>query len=451
MGIKGWFLGVVLLAFGPAALAGECVSKSEMQVIAQHFNQFQKLADKDYCYDGSHESHLIAGLMFMRKTQFAAAMPKSADELFSGKFATDWYQYFIGRIKDFEIPNNCPKGVGAYVYMFGSTMYVCPLLLSDNFTALDRASVMMHEARHIDGYPHITCTRGPRQGLQGACDNRISDHGSYGVTVETYAQLARYGEGLHPALRAYSRAAAITYSDEAFETVVRVDRTPRLMLLTTSNQFYTLTLSSRPNLVKLGSAPAQGTISMRGQHMVLYPDDKSLPAKYVFARNEGALAQEAGDIAVEYNSLAPSGRAEWVGVHIGAQWSVRLLKNVARIGCDPRSEATKDFSLNGETAAGLIYPDGYDRGLYKAHFITESGRIFEVGCSGKAAYLTNSNLTFDKRYARIYRIGSDIVGLSLEGRLFKIEGLRSTPIETEIDGQIREIAPNLFVDFLDLN
>ena len=74
----------------------------------------------------------------------------------------------------------------------------------------------MHEARHIDGYPHITCSKGPRKGLQGACDNRITDTGSYDVTVETYAQMAEYSPNLHPALRAYSKASAVIYADEAF-------------------------------------------------------------------------------------------------------------------------------------------------------------------------------------------------------------------------------------------
>ncbi len=72
--------------------------------------------------------------MFMRKTAFAVSMPTSADELFSGRFASDWYGYFTGRITSFEVQTSCPKGVIAYVYFFGTAMYVCPTALTPKFT-----------------------------------------------------------------------------------------------------------------------------------------------------------------------------------------------------------------------------------------------------------------------------------------------------------------------------
>ena len=431
------------------AAAPNCVSQAEMLQIAQHFTQFRNLANKgEYCFDGSHEAHLIAGLMFMRKDQFVNDMPNSPDDLFSGTFKSDWYQYFIGRINDISIQGSCPKGVGAYVYMFGNTMYVCPMLLSDSFTALDRASVMMHEARHIDGFPHMTCTRGPRQGLQGACDNRMSDRGSYGVTVETYAQIAAYSEDIHPAMRAYARSSAVVYADEAFEAPVRVNRQSQLMLLTTQGEFHTLNLTNGVKTTELGRAPAQGRISMRAHHMILYPDDKTLPAKYVFARNEGDLPQAAGDIAVEYNGLTPQLRAEWVDVHIGAQWSARVLKSKVKVGCDPRSDSTTELMTSGETPASLIYPNGYDRSLKTAHVAMQSGKVYELGCeSGGRAFLRASSLILDQRYKRIQKAGSDIVGLTQDGRLFKITGSTSIPLQTSLDGRVYEIAPNVSTDF----
>lgn len=452
MRFQVWILSTILFFAGLSASAAgtDCVPQSEMQVIAQHFTQFRNLANKgDYCYDGSNESGMIAGLMFMRKTAFANSMPNSPDELFSGAFKTNWYQYFIGRINEMEIPSNCPKGVGAYVYMFGNTMYVCPMLLSDNFTALDRASVFMHEARHIDGFPHMTCTRGPRAGLQGACDNRMSDRGSYAVTVETYSQLAAYATDLHPALKAYSRSASVIYADEAFEAPVRINRQSQFMLMATNGDFHILNLNNGVKTEQLGKSPAVGKISMRAQHMILYPDDKSLASKYVFARDEGDIQQAAGDISVEYNSMTPAQRGDWVDVHIGAQWSARVMKDKMRIGCDPRSDASSDLSNNGETAVALLYPNGYDRAVKSAHVAMASGKIFEIGCSNNRPYSRVSTLTFDQRYKRIQKAGNDVVGLTNDGRLFKINGNTSVALQTPLDGRVHELAPNLSVEFFD--
>jgi len=452
MRFNSWILAFAFIGFGWSASAVEaanCVPASEMTAIAQHFTQFRNLAGREYCYNGSHESHLIAGLMFMRETQFANTMPKSTDELFSGKFANDWYGYFIGRINDISIQSSCAKGVGAYVFMFGNTMYVCPMLLSDNFTALDRASVMMHEARHIDGFPHMTCTRGPRQGLQGACDRRIAEGGSYAVTVETYAQIAAYAPNIHPAIRAYARSSAVVYADETFENPARVDRVSQFMLVTTTGEFHTLSLTGGTNTTKLGKIPSLGKISMRGQHMILYPEDKNLPAKYVFSRDEGDIQQAAGDISVEYNTSTPAQRGEWVDVHIGAQWSARVLKTKVKVGCDPRSEVTSDIGTGGETPVALLYPNGYLREFKNAHVAMSSGKIFEMGCSGSSPYLRASNLTFDQRYKRIHKAGNDVVGLTQDGRLFKITGTTSSPLQTSLDGRVHELAPNQFIDFLD--
>jgi len=430
-----------------------CVPQSEMREIAQNFRQFKSLADRgEYCFDGSQTSHLIAGIMFMRKTQFSAAMPKSGDELFSGTFATNWYEYFIGRIDEFQIPANCPKGVGAYVYFFGNTMYVCPMLLTDNFTAMDRASVFMHEARHIDGFPHVTCSRGPRRGLNGACDSSIQDHGSYGVTVETYAQLSRYAGDLHPALRAYARAAATTYADEAFETPVNVARKEQLLLMTTNKELHALNPKTAETL-QLGSAPALGVVVMRAQHMILFPEDRTLQAKYMFARSEGDIQQAAGDIAVEYNNQTPAIRANLLDVHIATQWSAQVYPDKVRLSCNPRAEGYQDVALpDGERAKNLIYPNGYDRAATQINLTVESGKILEIGCRTTSdGYVRLSTLNFDQPYKRMQKVGSDVIGLTTDGRLFRVENGKSVALQTALDGKVYEMVPNSHVDFFDSN
>lgn len=442
----GWICSVLLLGVGVTASAADCISQQEMATIASHFRQFDNLKNSEYCLDESPTSRLLAGIMFMRKTAFAPQMPNSADELFSGKFASDWYTYFIGRIDAFEVQSSCPKGVVAYVYFFGTSMYVCPTALTPNFTSLDLASVFMHEARHIDGFPHMTCSHGARKGLSGACDTRISDGGSYAVTVETYAQIAKYATDLHPALRSYSRASSVIYADEAFENKVRVDRTPQFMIMTNSGEFHAV--SAQGQLKRLGNSPAVGRIALRAQHMVLYPDDKSLKAKYLFVNNEGEINQEAGDIAIEYNSQTPQQRANWVGVHIGAQWSTKVFRDKLVFTCDPRAATVRELSTNGEIPANIIYPNGYDRGSNGASLVMESGRVFEFGCQSNNPFLRQSS-NLDQTYKRVHKQGDDVLGLGQDGKLYKIRGSTSTLISTSVDGRIHDLVPYQSFSFFD--
>lgn len=444
-------LAILTLSFINVAQAqsteAECYPQSEMQAIASHFTQFANLANGPLCNDNSQNWHLISSIMFMRKTQFSADMPKSKDDLFTGRFASNWYDYFIGRISEIEVVGNCPKGVVAYVYAFGgSAMYVCPMALTDSFSNLDRASVFMHEARHIDGFPHVTCSKGARKGIQGACDVKIADGGSYAVTVETYAQLAKYAEGIHPAMKAYSKSSAVVYADEAFENPVRINRSETLLALTNDQKFYSVN-SQSGETKQLGTAVAAGKIVRRGQHMIIFPTDKTIKAQYVFANDEGQLAQSPMDFVTEYNAQTPDQKANLVDLHIGAQWSARVYKNKVTFLCDPRSPAQTDLNLPpGQVAANLVYPNGYARDVYSVQLLTESGEAFELACTNKAASVKPSSLRLDQKYSRIFKANGAVLGL-FDGKLYKIEGERSTGLQTAIDGSISEITSQQSFEF----
>jgi hypothetical protein len=277
----------------------------------------------------------------------------------------------------------------------------------------------------------------------------MSDMGSYAVTVETYAQLGAYATELHPALKAYARASAAIYAMEAFETPARLDFTPQFLLMTTAKEFYKLPSDGSTTLQRLGDAPALGHIVMRARHMILYPDDKNLPSNYVFAHNEGGIQQSGGDLAAEYNGQTPAERADLVDMHIGAQWSARVYHKHIIFTCDPTSSATQDMQLNGQVPASLVYPTGYDRAVTAADLVLDNGSVLEIGCAGKKAYVRASNVTLDQKYKRIYKSGGQVVGLTGDGRLFKLTGSSSTPLQTSADGRVYELVPNESYQFFD--
>ncbi|MFZ3230513.1 MAG: hypothetical protein WA160_09945 [Pseudobdellovibrio sp.] len=442
----------VLGSFANATvIKSECISKAEMTEIASNFKQFQNIAQADYCLDGSQTSNLLTSILFMRKTAFDSDMKKSSDELFSGRFATSWYKYFTGRIEDMTVEASCPKGVGAYVMGFGGKqMHVCPMILTDNFSALDRASVFMHEARHIDGFPHITCSVGPRKGIQGACDTTMAKGGSYSVSVETYAQLAKYATDLHPALKAYARASAITYADEAFETPVRILRDPQLLIMTQSKDFLATTLGSN-QFENMGQSPSLGRIALRAQHMILFPEDKNLTAKYVFVKDAGDISQAAGDAAIEYNGQTAAQRSEFVDLHLATQWNAKIYKTKIAFSCSASSEALSEISFKGTQAIGILHLNGYDRMARSGYVMTDNGTLYEFGCTEKAtSFLNPSPIKFDQNYKRIYKIAEMVVGLTMDGHLMEIKNGKSTPIQTPVDGQIFEIVPRQTYAFFDL-
>lgn len=450
-------LSALALIFSCINISAEtCVSKEEMQEIANHFNQFEPYAEKQYCLDGSEISNLLESLLYMKKTFFESPMDVSSDELFSGRFKDDWYGYFTERISEIEIDDGCPKGVGAYVYGFwGSKMYVCTMLLAKDFTALDRASVFMHEARHIDGYPHTTCHSGPRAGIRGACDSRISDGGSYAVSVETYAQIAKYATEVHPALRAYSKAAAVTYADEAFVTPAQVDRVEGIIALSTDQNFYKLTKVAAGEFKadKIGKAPSLGTITMRAQQLILFPTDKSKTAGYVFPKGEGQISQQAGEVPRRYNSMEPSEREQVIDSHIAGQWTAQVFQNKLEFSCDYRSDRLTQVSLpSGKEPLAFIYPEGYNRAHPTLKVSFADGSVFEAGCENtQSAFLRDTGLVSEVPLKRVHKVKGLSLGVDLSGNLYEVENGQIKPVRV-IGGldQIFELAPYSNFNFFDL-
>lgn len=445
-------IALILSVLGSHASAATCVSSQEMTTIAKDFKQFQNLAGREYCFDGSQTSNLLESLYFMRNTAFEPQMAKSQDDLFSGRFANGWYEYFVGRIKDIDVQSNCPKGVGAYVYGWGNTMYVCPMILTNNFSVLDRASIFMHEARHIDGFPHTTCQSGARKGLQGACDTRISAGGSYAVSVETYAQLARYGTDIHPALKAYAMASAVTYADEAFQTPTKVDRSENLLVLTKDRQFHNLDLTLN-EISHLGQSPTSGILVSRAQNLILIPFDRNENARYVFVNNEGEVDQSAGEIISKYNEKTPAERAKMIDLHIAGRWAARLYADEVEFQCDPRSDATSTVKLPKGQAVGFVHLEGYNRGVQKTQVLVDTGDLFEISCDERSlrAAVRPMAQQLPGDLVRVHKIAGRTFGVSRSGDLFEVEANQATLIKTGFNSGIDDIAPRQVFRFFDVN
>lgn len=449
-GLFAFFFSVQLHAQQTAT----CISKEEMQEIARDFSQFEPYANDRYCLDGSEISNLLDSLLFMRKTSFQPPLENSQDELFSGRFKDDWYGYFTGRISGIEIDRGCPKGVGAYVYGFSDKMYVCTMLLTADFTSLDRASVFMHEARHIDGFPHTTCRSGARAGIRGACDYRISDGGSYAVSVETYAQIARYATEVHPALRAYSRAAAVTYADEAFVTPAQVDRTSGLVVLSSDRTFYQVSKTATGQLYAkaLGQAPHLGTVIPRAEQLILFPSNKTKLAGYVFPRGEGEISQQAGELPRKYNEMSADEKAKVIDSHIAGQWTAQIKGHQIEFSCDYRSDSVTHVNLpQGKEALGFVYPQGYNRANETLLVSFADGSLYEAGCeNSRQAFIRDSGQSYSIPMKRVHRADSLILGVDLAGSLYEIVNGQPQLIHAAGIDFAFEIAPYSSFDFFDL-
>jgi len=399
-------------------IKANCISASDMTAIATYFKQFQNLSGKEFCFDNSQTAYLLAGLQYIRKVQFTEPMVNSPDDLFTGKFAKDWFGYFTKLVNKIQIESNCPVGVIAFVYggfLSDSTMHVCPMALTNSFTALDLASVFLHEARHLDGFPHITCNQGPRSGLRGACDQKISDAGSYAVTVETYAQLGQYGKDIHPAFRAIAQASALIYGEEAFQTKVRINKEESFMALTADKKIYKIDSGLTKSAELVGETSQLGHIAKSKMGLVLLPEDKNLPMVKFFASGE------TQSMSNEYNDSTPVDRANVVDYYFAWTWNARIEKNKVRFFCDKRENPTQksEVALPAGEAISIIYPEGYTPDKNYAFVTTTMGTV-QISCEAGKGKIVSTQLPLDSDIKRIHKANNVTIALTRSGDILNL-------------------------------
>lgn len=88
-------------------------------------------------------------------------------------------------------------------------------------SSLGRVGVVIHEARHTEGYRHIPCTYGPyaKTNLDG-CDTSFRYGGSHAVEMEYYARVVTFGENFHPLYQKMARLMALGRSNFVFNQKV---------------------------------------------------------------------------------------------------------------------------------------------------------------------------------------------------------------------------------------
>ena len=71
----------------------------------------------------------------------------------------------------------------------------------------------------------------------------------------------------------------------------------------------------------------------------------------------------------------------------------------------------------------------------------DNGSVYELGCASRKAYLKPATLKFDQKYKRVYKVGTQVVGLTADGKMFTIDGMKSTPIASVFNGKVLEMVP----------
>jgi len=203
-----------------ASLAqAKCLEPKMLDLIQREFEIYEGERPADLrklklCDSENLTNQTLAALSFLKTYSFLPMLSTTVDHLILGQ---DAWEYFKERIHRLEFT---PNGIGlcgedgqtlsvvAYHDPADKvpTMHICKAFA--DIDLLTQVAVLVHEARHTQGYGHVDCSRGPLKGEKVACDTTYRLRGSYATEAEYKMRLAKHDQ-VDPILRRSSRVDAV--------------------------------------------------------------------------------------------------------------------------------------------------------------------------------------------------------------------------------------------------
>lgn len=204
------------------------------------------------CDENSVEFKLEKALEFIEKTKLNS-LRESMDELFRPSYNfKNWHEFIRQSVKEFEYVDRCGgENVIAFVKSdIKDKISLCANQINDErFSVFDFIAAIIHETRHFTGPGHTECSHGPLS-QQIACDESITQQGSYAYSAWTYIQLAFGVENVHPVVRLMARANAEVILQAHFNQTPRIEIDKTLVAMTEHGQLLQVNKMNIKSLVK---------------------------------------------------------------------------------------------------------------------------------------------------------------------------------------------------------
>lgn len=203
------FIVILALLLTPfmAFSASDCLPSSEAEYFFQTFKVFKwSRSEGEYspiksitnlCDSKDLTVRLAKAVQFMNELN--AHQDPNSTSIVTREGAGHYFTKRIARIviepKD---GFGCPSGVIAFVYRNEKDiMHVCTEGISDMDSPLMMSWVLVHEARHTEGFSHVHCNHGlyldssNDRTSTGSCDETYETQGSYGVAAGFLTEVLR--------------------------------------------------------------------------------------------------------------------------------------------------------------------------------------------------------------------------------------------------------------------
>lgn len=417
--------------------AVDCLSVDDIKAVQNHFTQFQQFtrgqSDK-VCRDQLPEKwfEVIRSTLALQRLNVTDLLQRDLDDDFTRRPIgnKDWWTYYKERANQYVVePSRCTNpNIVAYVFpFFRGSINLCP-----RFFEMDAGSqieTLMHEVRHFDGHPHVTCTQGNENGTRGACDSKIENGGSYAVSVQAGVELS-YVNQLSDADRILSEAGAIYSINNKFNAKPKVKATNFIFAANQAGEVYRLPEFNTESAELVTTLPTASAVYGNGQQFTIFPLDVNENA-YRISKDFTINAEAIGAFANQYNAENGLERAKYGPVAYYGDGAISK-ENSLFTFCGENAQGMTEFKFqNGDIKALPVLKDS--EGEDKMFIMTASGDVYNFECNDKTGRLTsslvsknlprNTNMafTFDNKSAVVLTDGGMLKSYNMSTEAFEGE------------------------------
>lgn len=394
-------------AFAQATSAPEptqCLAQEDVKRIISMF-QIAVERNPDTCdAKKSYSYRIIEALLFGEKLELSG--PAAPTPWNQSILPANWLTYIrklspaiYGGSND-PYGNHCLESNSlAYVrdeYVPG-TMFVCKSLFGENYNSVDILETLAHEARHHQGYGHVTCWNEGNYGVEGACDESVYEKGSYAVTIEANIKMGVSATNIHPALRENARNSALSRAEYNLNQQIAKEK-KYVLLADLENQLYQFD-GTTLNPVAAGSMGLGKFFRRNSKQIVFLPEDKAQAAQLYVTADGTKLKRSAdeGTYMSDYAKWTPEQRSLVKDYYWEGGVNARMLGNKIdityieqstqkNIVLDFQNENIEGFLANADL--GVNYTN-------RIYVFNDQGQVYriEIVQNGQSK-ITKTNLEF---------------------------------------------------------
>lgn len=400
-----------------------CLSSEDVKIVGRSIStKFLEPSSLNLCDSQSKEFKLHKILNTLKNLKISKA--PLVNRYNQNIVGHDFWAYFTKRVSIIQeadlTAQSCASGALAYVSQVESpnVVFLCPVFFEDGpYTVYEKISILLHEARHVEGFAHSMCLVGSKVSAMGGCDELIEEQGAYAVSTESLAKMFFRGINIPDDERAKLKLALLESLESFNEQVQGLGNTAIYLEGVDGKSAYYFDGVS----LHRASYFQRSHVVSRLLNLQIFPLNGAEAYGVDVLKYNPTRLEAEGICSKSYNQSPKHQRELLVDVIQDSIFSACVYENslFGRIGF----EEGEDVHINFPFKVSSVFTSDEVRNYERDSFYVRSsgGEFYRVRFTEGSRFVTTKVSDSVKEFSKIFFFNSDLTALTKNGKLLRLD------------------------------